>query len=218
MFTCIGCGAQSASEHLRPYGHAEGCGLMVDATSPAARRGGVPTFAALRVNRTCLGGTALILLLTTALRAEEPKGCDAFKWSLKQEAAQLAAAGRQAAPTDGSALTNATAYELKLSPLAEAKLPQPPEHKPKMDPSMAGFVRFAAPPVAGAYQIAISQAAWIDVVQDGRYVRPSAFSGATDCPGVRKSIRFDLAPKPFAVQISGTTASSVAMLVEPVRP
>ena len=37
-------------------------------------------------------------------------------------------------------------------------------------------------------------------------------------PGVRKSIRFQVAPVPFMVQISGRTAPSVALLVEPVHP
>ena len=157
-------------------------------------------------------------LATSAARADEPKGCDAFKWPLKPEAVQLQAPTKAVAPTDGTAKANGTAYDLTLVPLAQAGLPQPPEHKPKMGGSTAGYVRFAAPATAGPYQVAVSQAAWIDIVQDGRYVKPSAFSGATDCPGVRKSIRFDLAPGPFLIQISGTTAPSLAMLVEPVHP
>ena len=83
---------------------------------------------------------------------------------------------------------------------------------------MAGYVRFGAPAVAGPYQIVVSQATWIDILQDGRYIKPSAFSGATDCPGTRKSIRFNLVAAPFVVQISGTTAPAVSLLVEPVRP
>ena len=46
---------------------------------------------------------ALLVAASSVVQAEEPKGCDAFKWPLKQEAALLQAANKPAAPTDGSA-------------------------------------------------------------------------------------------------------------------
>ena len=161
-----------------------------------------------------LGLAVALLLAATAASAEEPKGCSAFKWPLDQEAGRLQGADK---PAPENAKADGAAYALKLVPLDAAKLALPPEHKPKMTPSTAGRVDFAAP-AAGAYQIAITVAAWIDIVQEGGYVRPTAFSGAADCPGVRKSIRFDLADKPFTVQISGTQAPATALLVEPVKP
>lgn len=165
--------------------------------------------------RAALAAALLLLAASANANATEPKGCAAFKWPLDREAAKLQAADK---PADGSAKADGTAYTLALVPLDDAHLALPPERKPKMSPSTAGQVPFAAPAAAGAYQIAVSLAAWIDIVQDGGYVRPTAFSGATDCPGVRKSIRFDLAAKPFTVQISGTAAPATALLVEPVAP
>ena len=158
---------------------------------------------------------AAAVLRLAAAHAEEPKGCAAFKWPLAEEAGRLQGADR---PAPEAAKPDGAAYTLTLLPLDEAHLPLPPERKPKMTSSTAGHVAFAAPPAAGAYQIAVSVGAWIDIVQDGGYVHPTAFSGASDCPGVRKSIRFDLAAKPFTVQISGTTAPATALLVEPIRP
>ena len=146
-------------------------------------------------------------------RADEPKGCDAFKWPLHQEAALLLAPNLPPMPPDGAA--DGKAYALKLVEFTEAHLPMAPERKPKVDPSTAGFAKFAAPP-AGAYQVVVSQVAWIDVVQDGHYVKPRAFSGATDCPGVRKSIRVDLSATPFTLQISGASTSSIGLVVEPI--
>ena len=160
------------------------------------------------------GALLLVVLAAPAAHAEEAKGCSAFKWPLDREATKLQAADK---PAEDSAKADGTAYALALVPLDDAHLSLPPEHKPKMTPSTAGQVSFAAP-AAGAYQIAVSLAAWIDIVQDGGYVRPTAFSGATDCPGVRKSIRFDLAAKPFTVQISGIAAPATALLVEAVKP
>lgn len=170
------------------------------------------------VSRWSRAAAATFLFASIPARAEEPKGCAAFKWPLDREATLLRTAANPVMADDGPAKSNGMPYDLKLVPLAEARLPQPPERKPKSDPSSEGFLLFEAPARPGAYQIAISQAAWIDVIQDGHYIKPTAFSGATDCPGVRKSIRFDLGPRPFLVQISGTTAPSVALLFEPVRP
>ena len=157
---------------------------------------------------------AILAFSCQASRAEEPRGCDAFKWPLQKEAALLQAPSLQELAADGTAQADGKAYGLKLIEFTETHLPMPPERKPKISPSTAGFATFMAP-TAGAYQVVVSQAAWIDVVQDGHYVKPSAFSGATDCPGVRKSIRVDLAATPFTLQISGASATSIGMLVEP---
>ena len=39
----------------------------------------------------------------------------------------------------------------------------------------------------------------VDVVQDGHFLKPKAFSGATDCDGIRKTMKFELAASPFVV-------------------
>ena len=96
-----------------------------------------------------------------------------------------------------------------------AAFPKPPERSPKIKPSQAGFLSFAAPR-AGAYQIMMSAPAWIDIVQNGRYIKPSAFSNATDCPGVRKSVRVTLAASPFTLQISSTPGPSIGIVIAPV--
>ena len=53
------------------------------------------------------------------------------------------------------------------------------------------------------------------MVQDGREVKSTAFSGATGCEGLRKSVKFDLAAKPFVILLSGTTAHAMAVVVTP---
>ena len=159
-----------------------------------------------------------VALASTAARAEEPKGCDGFKWPLKREAALLQSVDKPALPNGGAAKSGASAFDLKLVDFDAAALPVAPERGPKSKPSNAGFIRFAAPDAAGPYQVTVSEGAWIDVVQDGRFIKPSAFTGATECPGVRKSIRVALGGSPFTVQISSTQASAIAVVVLPVSP
>jgi len=50
-------------------------------------------------------------------------------------------------------------------------------------------------------------------VQGGGRLKSIAATGATDCDGVRKSVKFELAKAPFTVQFSGIEASSVGVVI-----
>jgi hypothetical protein len=156
---------------------------------------------------------ALIALLMAAPAfAEDPVGCDKFKWPLDRERALLAMPSE--APAGGEA-TLAAAVSLTLVPLADAKLPMPPSRAPKYPGSYAGFVHVSAPPAAATYRVTLSHRAWIDVVQDGQELKPGAFTGAAGCDGVAKSVKFELAATPFVVELSGTSAHAVGFVVTP---
>ncbi len=103
---------------------------------------------------------------------------------------------------------------LDLKTPAEAKLPTSPERKPK-DGTFAGFARFQKAPKAGTYTVSLSSAAWVDVVQDGEILKPMEFSGATDCAGIRKTMKYDLAAGPFVIQVSGVTENTISLAVLP---
>jgi hypothetical protein len=156
---------------------------------------------------------ALVALLIAARAfAQEPAGCDKFKWPLDREKALLASA--KVVDSGGEAQQPlSAAVMVTLVPFADAKLPTAPSRAPKSPDSYAGFVRAAAPPNAGTYRITLTRGAWIDVIQDGHDVKSSAFSGATGCEGVRKSVKFDLTPAPFIIELSGTNARSISLVV-----
>lgn len=145
--------------------------------------------------------------------AAEPSGCDKFKWPIDKERAALTAQDR-AKSASGAELAVPVAVTVDLKTPAEAKLPSPPERKPK-DGTFAGFARFQKAPKAGTYTISLSAGAWVDVVQDGETLKPMEFSGATDCAGIRKTMKYDLAAGPFVIQISGATENTINMAVLP---
>ena len=93
-------------------------------------------------------------------------------------------------------------YAALVAP-ADAKLPTPPERAPK-EGTFAGFASIKTAPKAGLYTISLSSGGWVDVVQDGHFLKPMAFSGATDCDGIRKTMKYELSASPFVLQISGT--------------
>lgn len=158
---------------------------------------------------------ALALLSSGSAWAAEPSGCDKFKWPIDKERAALTSQDRlKTASGNELAIPARAVLELKLP--AEAKLPRAPERKPK-DGTFAGFVRFNGVPKAGAYTVSLSSGAWIDVVQDGEQLKPMEFSGATNCDGIRKTVKFDLSAGPFVVQISGAAENSISLAVLPAE-
>ena len=166
--------------------------------------------------------TALLIgfvLLGTAstFAAEEPSGCDKFKWPIERERAALTAPERTklgsgqelgAIPSGG--------VTLALVPSADARLPTPPERTPK-EGTFAAYINFKNAAKAGLYTISLSTGAWIDVVQGGRPLKPKGFSGATDCDGIRKTMKYEMSASPFVLQISGARENAMSVAILPAE-
>jgi hypothetical protein len=159
---------------------------------------------------------ALALLVTApAWAAEEPSGCDKFKWNIDRERAALMAPDRIKLASGGEfAALPSTGITLALRAPAEAKLPSPPERAPK-EGTFAGFVNLKNPPKAGTYTVSLSAGGWVDLVQDGHFLKPKGFSGATDCDGIRKTMKYEISASPFVLQVSGTKEDSVSVVILP---
>jgi hypothetical protein len=157
---------------------------------------------------------ALTLGATSALAAEEPSGCDKFKWPIERERAALTAPDRAklASGSEQAALPS-SAITLGLVAPSEAKLPTPPERAPK-DGTFAGFTDIKTTK-AGLYTISLSAGAWVDVVQDGHVLKPVAFSGATDCDGIRKTMKYELSAQPLVLQVSGVRDNFISIAILP---
>ena len=87
-----------------------------------------------------------LLAAAPAFAAEEPSGCDKFKWNIDRERAALTAPDRVKLASTGMTLA-------LLAP-AEAKLPSPPERAPK-DGTFAGFASIKSAPKAGVYTVSL---------------------------------------------------------------
>jgi len=156
----------------------------------------------------------LALCVAKPAFAQEPVGCDKFKWPLDKERATLT--GTDLPKVASGSRINwrlPLATILALVPLAEAKLPMAPERAPKSRESFAGFIQSPAPAKAATYKVTLSSEGWIDVVQDGRRVQSITSTGARGCDGVRKSVKFDLAAAPVVVQISGIEANTIGLVI-----
>jgi hypothetical protein len=145
-------------------------------------------------------------------------GCEKFAWPLARERAAFAAADKTTI-TAGETLAAlpAAALVIRLQPGAQAAFEMQPERKPRTEQWHGGMVRLPAPPKPGIYQITLSDDAWIDVIQNGRYARSVGSTGRGDCPGVRKSVRLDLDASPVVLQVSGVAADTIAVTIGPVQ-
>jgi len=64
-------------------------------------------------------------------------------------------------------------------------------------------------------RLGLSAGAWLDVLQNGQFLKARSFSGVQGCDGIRKVVKFELAAVPFTLQISGVDADSIAVAVMP---
>ena len=150
-----------------------------------------------------------------AFAAEEPSGCDKFKWPIERERAALTAPDRVRLSSGSEQVAPPpTAITLALVVPGDAGLPMPPGRAPK-DGTLAGFATFKNVAKAGVYTISLSAGAWVDVVQDGHFLKPQGFSGATDCDGIRKTMKYELSASPFVLQVSGTKESAISIAILP---
>jgi hypothetical protein len=147
-------------------------------------------------------------------QAQEGSGCDGFKWPLDRERAALVRTDKASLP-NGGALPYDAATTLELKPFSSAELPKAPERAPKSPSAFAGHFALAAPAKPGAYRITISSEGWVDVLDGGAYLHPIAFTGARDCEGARKSVKFDLPARPLALQFSGVPRDQISVIVSP---
>ena len=163
-------------------------------------------------------GLLIAILLASAapaFAAEEPSGCDKFKWPIERERAALTAPDRIRLNSGGEQIiVPPTAITLALVAPGDAGLPMPPERAPK-EGTLAGFAKFIKLTKAGVYTISPSAGAWVDVVQDGHFLKPQGFSGATDCDGIRKTMKYELSASPFVLQVSGTKESAISIAILP---
>jgi hypothetical protein len=151
----------------------------------------------------------------TGARAQDNSGCDKFKWSVARERAWFAAGAKPVAAGADLALAD-EGYAVALVPNAAAGFVVPPERAPKPG-AFGGVLKIASLTKPGVYDITLSDEAWIDVVQNGASVKSSDFSGQKNCPGVRKSVRFDLAAGPATVQISNAATASIQVAIAPAQ-
>jgi len=153
-----------------------------------------------------------LTLAGVGAQAQEKNACDQFKWSVARERGWFAGEVKPAAA--GAAIVVAQAYDVALEPTDAVVFRLPPERPPKPG-GFGATLDVANIDKPGLYQITLSDEAWIDVVQGEARLKSVGFTGQKDCPGLRKSVRFDLAAGPLTVQISDAARDAIGLAIAP---
>ncbi|HXW19230.1 MAG TPA: hypothetical protein VEK35_01860 [Roseiarcus sp.] len=163
---------------------------------------------------------ALALGAPGAARAEDAAknqgeaACSRFSWPIERERAWFSA-NLESTPSGARLAETREAILLDLAPTNSIRFVLTPERAPKPD-SFSGDVIIAGVAAPGVYQITLSDEAWIDVFENDARLKSTAFTGQKECPGVRKSVRFELTPgAPITVQISNSAKKSIKLAIAP---
>ncbi len=155
--------------------------------------------------------SVLLLGATPALAADAV--CSKLAWPLDNERALLNGTVDAFPSGETRKAMPARAISLMLNPSAKAALPIA-SAKPGDPAKFGGFVILPVA-AAGDYLISLSAEGWIDAAQNGAMLTSTAHTGDGNCPGLRKSVRFTLAPGPLTLEISNAPADHIEIAITP---
>ncbi len=154
--------------------------------------------------------TAVAAALVGAAQADDAPACARFKWNIERERALFAAPQPVAS---GAGLAIGAGYLVALVDATTLAFPAAPERPTK--PGTHGALLALRVDAAGAYDVTLSEEGWIDIADHAQRVPSADFSGVKGCPAVRKSVRYELKPGDYTVQLSNAEADALDIAVVP---
>jgi len=164
--------------------------------------------------RAALAALVAFFVFAALAHADDQASCAQFAWPLDTEKAWFAAPELRNVPS-GETIATLTdgAIKLELRELAAARLPNAPERASEPPNMQAGFVIFSSLPKPGLLQVTLTDEGWIDMIQNGAYLQAKEHTGKRDCPGLRKSVRFEVKADGLTLQVSGAQKPTIGIAV-----
>jgi hypothetical protein len=144
---------------------------------------------------------SVLALLAVQQAAAAEDGCRQFAWPVDREQ-ELFSDGFVADVESDSALPKDGVFSLLLQPIASVLYVVTPERG--RDDGLGGTVTLEWIS-AGRYQVTLSGDAWIDAVQNERRLPMLTSTSRDDCPGIKKSVQFEVDSVPLTLQFGGAT-------------
>lgn len=162
-----------------------------------------------------LSGIALMSPMS-ATQAREGPSCAAGSGALPAEFAGWSSRSAMMAAKDFSGLPAAavgigTAVDAALTPTGDVRYVAAPEKAGGLA-SYGGLFSFTVEST-GTYRVALGSAAWIDVLKGEAAVASTAHGHGPDCSGIRKVVDFPLAAGSYTLQIAGSAAPSLPLMI-----
>ena len=99
--------------------------------------------------------------------------------------------------------------QIGLLAAKDVRLATKAERKPR--PSSSAGLAAIDVGKPGKLDVILSNATYVDLVRDGKTLRSTGHSDFKKCPGLRKSVSFDVVPGRYIVQLTGAPSRSVKM-------
>ena len=179
---------------------------MKNAHNAALRAGFLGVAGAIGIAASGWGG-AQEAMPEVVCAAASPLPAELASWTSREP---LAAAASPAGLAEAQ-LVIGQAVDAGLQPTRDVTYALRPE-KPGGSVSHGGLYAFHITE-AGHYRVALSSAAWIDVVHQGKGLVSTAHGRGPNCSGIRKIVDFTLDPGDYVLQISANAADTAALLV-----
>src|SRR5689334_24843463 len=155
----------------------------------------------------------LLPVLAAADAAAEGDNCRNFSWSIGRTIDLF----DEPLPTvqSGQSLPKEGVFAVLLKPVADVIYLMTPERG--SDGSWGAMITLESVP-AGRYQIALSEDAWVEAIQDNKRLVTFASKRSKECRGVRHSVDVDVKGEPLTLQIGGAHVRRLNIAVVRVWP
>ena len=155
----------------------------------------------------------LFLLGGAAGAAAQGDNCRNFSWSVGRTIDLF----DEPLPTVQSAqsLPKEGVFALLLRPVADVIYQMTPERG--SDGSWGAVITLENVP-AGRYQIALSDDAWVEAIQENKRLVTFASARVKECHGVRRSVDVDVQGEPLTLQVGGASVRRLNIAVVRVWP
>jgi hypothetical protein len=155
----------------------------------------------------------LPLILAAAGAAAEEPNCRNFSWSVGRtidlfDEPLPVVQSNQSLPKEG-------VFAMDLRPFADVIYPTTPERG--SDGAWGGVMTIENVP-AGRYQIALSDDAWVEALQDNKRLAIQASGRPKECRGVRRSFEVEVKGDPLTLQIGGAAVRRLNIAVVRIWP
>lgn len=157
----------------------------------------------------------LIQVAPMAMHADKPRACPATPAPLPSGWAAMTPVTAGGSSDSATPLPLGRGARATLQPTSQVRLAVPTA-KPAALGSHGGMLAFTVP-AAGRYRVALGAGVWIDVVANGAALVSAAHGHGPACSPVKKMVDFDLKPGRYLLQVVGSTAPTLAMMVSPAK-
>lgn len=150
------------------------------------------------------------------MAATDGPACSGFRFDVSKELKLFGGKPRTASAANAPTIEVNQLYSLDLAEQSKVSFAQAPAKSTVADGSFAGVFKVTSPR-AQTIRVTATEAAWLDVISDGKLLDSTRHTGSGNCNLLRKVVEFTVAPdKPVTIQVSGSTVKQIKLAVTTV--